>query len=55
MIRKVGLMAAGIAVGLVITGVLLEQERRQEAVSSGVNAEKKNGLFAEISGNTVRM
>ena len=45
MIRKVGLMAAGIAVGLVITGVLLEQERRQETASSDVNAEKKNGLF----------
>lgn len=59
MLKRAGLMAAGIVVGLVITGVLLEQERRQASGSSDEMdkdaAEKKNGLFAEISGNTVRM
>ena len=54
MLKKAGLMAAGIVVGLVITGVLMEQERHREEESSG-GAEKKNGLYAEISGNTVRM
>ncbi len=54
MLKKAGLMAAGIVVGLVITGVLMEQERRREEEASG-GAEKRNGLYAEISGNTVRM
>lgn len=56
MFKKAGLMAAGIAVGLILTGVLLEQERRKADESAGGgNEEKKNGLFAEINGNTVRM
>ncbi len=54
MLKKAGLMAAGVVVGLVITGVLMEQERRREKESSDA-AEKKNGLYAEISGNTVRL
>ena len=34
MLKKAGLMAAGIVVGLVITGVLMEQERRREEEAS---------------------
>ena len=30
MLRRLGFMAAGVAVGLVVTGVLLEQERQKE-------------------------
>ena len=51
--RKLGLMVVGVAVGLVITGVLLEQEKRSSEESR--EAEMRNGHFAEISGNTVRM
>lgn len=53
MMKRIGLMAAGIAVGLIVTGILLEQER--QASSGSGQEEKKNGLYAEISGSTVRM
>ena len=52
MLKRVGLMALGVAAGLVLTGILIEQERRQAEEEA---AERKNGLFAEISGNKVRM
>lgn len=51
--RKLGIMVVGVAVGLVITGMLIEQER--QAAGNNADAEKRNGLFAEICGNTVRM
>ena len=51
--RKLGIMVVGVAVGLVITGMLIEQER--QAAENNADAEKRNGLFAEICGNTVRM
>ena len=53
--KRAGLMAAGIVVGLVVTGILLEHERRETSGASEGQEEKKNGRFAEISGNTVRM
>lgn len=52
MLKRLGLMAAGVAVGVVVTGILLEQERRKEEEERGP---EKKGLFAEINGNTVRM
>ena len=52
MLKRLGLVAAGIVVGVVLTEVLLEQERRE---SEAAEAEKRNGHFAEISGNKVRM
>jgi hypothetical protein len=42
-------------IGLVVTGILLEQERRETSRASGDHEKKKNGRFAEICGNTVRM
>ena len=55
MAKHIGAMAAGIAIGLVLTGVLLYQEERDntEGNKEDLN-EKRNGLFAEISGNKVR-
>ena len=50
--RKLGIMVVGVAVGLVITGMLIEQERQAAEENA---AQKRNGLFAEICGNTVRM
>ena len=55
MLKRAGLMAAGIVIGLVATGILLEQERRETSGASGDQEEKKHGRCAEISGNTVRM
>ena len=46
--RKLGIMVVGVAVGLVITGMLIEQER--QAAENNADAEKRNGLFAEICG-----
>ena len=54
MMKRIGLMAVGITAGLILTAVLLEQERKEAEQASG-NAERKDGLFAEIRGNTVRM
>lgn len=51
--KRLGVMVVGVAVGLVITGMLIQQER--QAAESNAEAEKRNGLFAEICGNTVRM
>ncbi|MDO5476562.1 MAG: hypothetical protein Q4F43_05550 [Eubacteriales bacterium] len=55
MAKRVGALAAGVAMGLVLTGILLYREERN---ASGGNKEesggKRNGLFAEISGNKVR-
>ena len=54
MMKRIGLMAVGLTAGLILTAVLLEQERKEAEQASG-NAERKDGLFAEIRGNTVRM
>ena len=52
MLRKNALMAAGVAVGLVMVGVLMDQEEKAAAARE---AEIRDGLYAEITGNTVRM
>lgn len=54
--KRLGLLVAGVAVGLVLVEVLREQERRNESGHRPGEAEgKSDGLFAEIDGNTVRM
>ena len=52
MLKRYALMAAGAVVGLVLVEVLLEQERKAD---ENKERELRNGLFAEITGNTVRM
>ena len=54
MMKRIGLMAVGITAGLILTAVLLEQERNEAEQASG-NEERKDGLFAEIHGSTVKM
>lgn len=51
MIKRLGLVVAGVAVGIVLTELFMEQEKQREQEE----AERKTGLFAEIDGNTVRM
>ena len=52
MLRKYALMAAGVAVGLVMVGVLMDQEEKAAAARE---AEIRDGLYAEITGSTVQM
>ena len=55
MTRRIGTMAAGIVIGLVVTGILLYQEEKNASGENTDNSgDKRNGLFAEISGNKVR-
>ena len=55
MTRRIGTMAAGIVIGLVVTGILLYQEEKKAADGNADDSgDKRNGLFAEISGNKVR-
>lgn len=49
--KGLGYLAAGIAVGLLVTGYLIEKEIQDEEA----HEQKKDGLFAEVSGNTVRL
>ena len=49
--KGLGYLAAGIAVGLLVTGYLVEKEIHDEQAPEV----KKDGLFAEVRGNTVRM
>ena len=54
MTRRIGTMAAGIVIGLVVTGILLYQEEKNASGENTDNSgDKRNGLYAEISGNTV--
>ena len=59
MLRRLGLMAAGVAIGLVVTGMLVEQERQKEEELArrqhGTPNKMEKGLFAEVDGNTVRL
>ncbi|MDO5132025.1 MAG: hypothetical protein Q4D81_03460 [Eubacteriales bacterium] len=54
MLKKLGLVAAGIVVGVVLTEILIEQEKKA-AEGADNEAEKRSGHFAEICGNKVRM
>jgi len=52
MIRNLGYLAAGVAVGLVVTGLIVnkeihDQEEKEEVI--------EDGLFAEVQGSTVRL
>ena len=51
MYRGLGYLAAGIAFGLLVTGYIVEKEIHQDDEPE-VN---KDGLFAEVRGNTVRL
>ena len=54
--KRLGLLVAGVAVGLVLVEVLREQERLNESGHSPDDMEgKSDGLFADIDGKTVRM
>ena len=51
MYKGLGYLAAGIAVGLIVTGLLIEKE----ISDSKADEERKDGQFAEVRGNTVRL
>ena len=51
MYRGLGFLAAGIAVGLLVTGYLVEKELHDEKTPEA----QQDGLFAEVRGNTVRL
>ena len=53
MYKRLGYLAAGVVVGLVVTGYLVNKEIREQKE----NAEevREDGLFAEVQGNTVRL
>ena len=51
MYKGLGYLAAGIAVGLLVTGYLVEKEIHDEQTPDV----KKDGHFAEVRGNTVRL
>ena len=51
MYKGLGYLAAGIAVGLLVTGYLIEKE----ISDSRTPDVKRDGLFAEVRGNTVRL
>ena len=52
MIRNLGYLAAGVAVGLVLTGLIVNKEIRDQNEKEEVI---EDGLFAEVQGNTVRL
>ena len=52
MIRNLGYLAAGDAVGLVLTGLIVNKEIRDQKEREEV---QEDGLFAEVHGNTVRL
>ena len=52
MIRNLGYLAAGVVVGLVVTGMIVNKEIRDQKEREEVI---EDGLFAEIQGNTVRL
>lgn len=55
MTKHIGAMAAGIAIGLVVTGILIYQEEKNgPGGNKDTPADRKNGLFAEICGSQVR-
>lgn len=50
MLKRVGLLAAGIVIGVVLTEILIEQEKTNQEIE----ANRKNGMYAEVLNNTVR-
>ena len=52
MIRNLGYLAAGVAVGLVLTGLIVNKEIRDQKEREDV---QEDGLFAEVQGSTVRL
>lgn len=54
MMKRLGLLAAGVAVGFVLTGYIVTKEIRSRESESTPEV-KQDGLFAEVSGGTVRL
>lgn len=54
MMKRLGFLAAGIAVGLVLTGYIATKEMQSKDPESSPEV-KQDGLFAEINGSTVRL
>ena len=54
MFKRLGILATGVLVGAVLTGYIVTKEihRQEENADPGA---KKDGLFAEVNGNTVRL
>ncbi len=52
MIRNLGYLAAGVAVGLVVTGLIVSKEICEHEPQE---QELRDGLFAEVQGGTVRL
>ena len=53
MYKKLGYLAAGVVVGLVVTGYLVNKEIQEEKEKA--EGTVTEGLFAEVRGNTVRL
>ena len=53
MYKKLGYLAAGVVVGLVVTGYLVNKEIQEEKEKA--EGTVTEGLFAEVKGNTVRL
>ena len=54
MVKRLGFLVAGIAVGVVLTELIVVNELREKEKEASSNI-KKDGLFAEVQGNTVRL
>ena len=54
MIKRLGILATGVVVGAIITGLVVTKEiqKQEENADPG---RKKDGLFAEVNGSTVRL
>ena len=54
MMKRLGFLAAGIAVGLVLTGYIATKEMQSKDREETPEV-KQDGLFAELTGSTVRL
>lgn len=54
MMKRLGLLTAGVAVGFVLTGYLVTKEMRDKEAQNAPEV-KQDGLFAEVQGSTVRL
>ncbi|MCR5811080.1 MAG: hypothetical protein K6G34_06730 [Lachnospiraceae bacterium] len=52
MYRRIGYLAAGVVFGLVVTGLIVNKEIRDQQQKEEI---REDGLFAEVQGNTIRL